>query len=695
MYGVLHKALTCWIESLPNGEQLMADILETVDINGAADDYFRYYSDEQTTQFLTSIGRVTGRTLDECKAEAGNFFLVGIMESGYGHTLKTLGNNYFTFLDNLDSLHESFIPSFPKMRTPSIRPFRNEDNTMSIKYYSEGSSLAPFMLGALKACAAQLFDLDLDIHHRVKKGQGSTHDVFHVFLDPKGFGDGSEDLHGDMNHGVVELDEELTNSLFPWHFAFDRDMSICSVGKYLAGRIKSRDLIGSSVSKIFKLARPVDVDYEFEELRACQGMSMMFVVRQGRLLTAEQQLKVQEALAASDTLGRSLNSSTSVLSHASSNTSIGSTMSNVSDLGVRAAKLTKSMDNLKLHGEVVYHEERDVLMFVGTPSIRSIEELAIQGVTLKEMPLHSHAREILYGSMFQSASAKNSNIIDQKLADLDHTMFEVNQKKRQIDNLLHSILPPVVANSLAAGRIPPAERYQNVTVLFADIAGFTNISSDIPAKEVMDMLHELFVKFDDLADRHGCYKVETIGDAYMVACGCPEECADHALRIANLAIDMVRIAQQVISPLDGEPLRIRVGLHSGPLMAGVVGRARPRYCLFGDTVNVASRMESNGLPGAIQASYRFTQALPMDHPFEIVPRGHIEIKGKGLMKTFLVIGSLEDNDNEPLLPVCSQSEDIGPKLLDMAVKREDVTDRLAAVTSSRAAMRNRKQTNIF
>ena len=142
--------------------------------------------------------------------------------------------------------------------------------------------------------------------------------------------------------------------------------------------------------------------------------------------------------------------------------------------------------------------------------------------------------------------------------------------------------------------------FGQVTVLFSDIVGFTNISSEVPSLEVMDMLHDLFLQFDDLAEKHGCYKVETIGDAYMVAAGCPDKCDDHAVRMAHMAIDMARAAAAVTSPLDGEPLRIRIGIHSGPVKAGVVGRARPRYCLFGDTVNVASRMESNGLAGCVQ-----------------------------------------------------------------------------------------------
>ena len=488
----------------------------------------------------------------------------------------------------------------------------------------------------------------------------------------------------------LEIGPSLTNELFPWHFALDRNMKIVSLGKHLAARFKENQM-GSTGKSVFRMIRPVDAAYSFESMIEMSGVSYLFSIDQ-KLLKVEEEEGEDGMGVNLDQHFATLASANSDGTAASSAMSAGSLYSNASsfrgsqqgsrNMLMRANRLSAKVDNIKLHGQVSYHEEKDVVVFFGTPALRSLEEMEAQRIDLREMPLHSHGREYLYGSMFQSASAKNSNEVDKRMAELDSSMLEIQEKKEQIDNLLHSILPPIVASSLARGEIPPAEQYDDVTVLFSDIAGFTNISSDVPASEVMDMLHELFVKFDALADKHGCYKVETIGDAYMVAAGCPDACADHALRVANLALDMVRTAKTVTSPLDGEPIRIRVGLHSGPLMAGVVGRARPRYCFFGSTVSVASLMESNGLPGCIQTSYRFTQALPRDHPFELVSRGHIDIAGKGQMKTYLLLGSQADEAGEdPLLPVEGTVSDLGPHLLAASAKESSVEDRIAQVNT--------------
>ncbi|EGD78919.1 NO-insensitive guanylyl cyclase III [Salpingoeca rosetta] len=713
MYGFLHQALTAWLRSQDGGEQTLKDVYEQLNITGSPDDFFRHYSDTQTMLFLDLASKATGLTLEECMYEAGKMSMGTFVRNGYEPVLRTLGKDFFTMLTNLDSLHDNFLSAFPEMKVPSLRPERNPDDSMSIHYYSQRRGLAPFMMGALKSSAKMLYDLDIDIHHRLKRGKDSDHDVFHVFMDPRGFPEEPLTTAADEKMATAQLNAGMTNRLFPWHFAVDKDMKIVSLGKHLASRMK-KDCIGMHAEKLFRIARPIDATWDFEDIKARCDKPFLFVTNPKRMLSAEEYAAMlserQQRLAQEDREQRHSNliqqfERQSIDAHAQEKEAAddsarlnvprfsgfsgcpmtGRTPSGHTSATTSAAhSLRSSMDahdiraralrtnNIKLHGEVVFDEEQQVLLFVGNPLVQSTEELDTQGIDLADMPIHCHGREVLYSAMCQAVSASNSNEVEAKLADLDRSMAEVHSKKEQIDGLLHSILPPVVADSLARGEIPAAEQYEHVTVLFSDIAGFTNISSEVPSLEVMDMLHELFVKFDDLADQHGCYKVETIGDAYMVTAGCPEECEDHALRIARLAIDMVRTAQTVLSPLDGEPLRIRVGLHSGPLMAGVVGRARPRYCLFGDTVNVASRMESNGLPGCIQVTYRFLRALPPGHDFVIASRGHITIKGKGTMKTFLLLGRQDSND-DPLVPTDddeqSVSEDVRCALALNALKQ--------------------------
>jgi len=218
------------------------------------------------------------------------------------------------------------------------------------------------------------------------------------------------------------------------------------------------------------------------------------------------------------------------------------------------------------------------------------------------------------------------------------------------EKLLFKMLPVHVATALRDGQPTPPEKFECVTILFSDIVNYTNISSMLAPEEVMDMLNRLYEKFDELVAKYELFKVETVGDAYMIAGGIQHhESDDHADRILKYAEEAVAAGREtVILPdengnpdfskfsIDGNDgyIDIRVGVHSGPIVASVIGDLKPRYALFGDTINVAARMESSSIRGKIQLTEKAVKTLK--HPSEhlIVTRGDMDIKGKGKMKTF-------------------------------------------------------------
>jgi guanylate cyclase len=206
----------------------------------------------------------------------------------------------------------------------------------------------------------------------------------------------------------------------------------------------------------------------------------------------------------------------------------------------------------------------------------------------------------------------------------------------RVETLLLNVLPAEIAQRLQSDPNSIADQFDEASILFADVVDFTPLSSVLDAREVVGLLDRLFTSFDELVDRYDVEKIKTIGDCYMVAAGVPRPREDHAHALASLALEMGGCAQSCIPEGSEHDLRLRIGISSGPVVAGVIGRRRFLYDLWGDTVNMASRMESHGVADCIQIT-RSTWELLRDD-FETEPIGVVDVKGKGPVETWRLVG---------------------------------------------------------
>jgi adenylate cyclase len=220
-------------------------------------------------------------------------------------------------------------------------------------------------------------------------------------------------------------------------------------------------------------------------------------------------------------------------------------------------------------------------------------------------------------------------------------LFQLLQTEQaKSEGLLLNILPKDIATRLKRGEELIADNYESVSIMFVDLVDFTPLSATCDPKDMVVLLSQIFSYFDQLVEKYGVSKIETVGDSYVIAAGLPIPCDNHAALITHLALDIrLYFAKGVF--LEGQPVHCRIGIHSGPIMAGVIERKKISYNVWGDTVNTASRMQSHGIPGQIQVS-KFTYEL-IQEDFVCEPRGTISVKGKGDMEVWLVASAKKDS----------------------------------------------------
>lgn len=357
---------------------------------------------------------------------------------------------------------------------------------------------------------------------------------------------------------------------FPFHFMLDRDMSILQLGHGIRRLMSRRDVQGKPhFDEYFEILTP-KISQTFSGIMTM--LNMQFLVRVRRWDNS-------------------------------------------------AKKSSRVMD---LKGQMIYMVESSSILFLGSPCVDRLEDFTGRGLYLSDIPIHNALRDVVL--IGEQARAQDG--LKKRLGKLKATLEQAHQaleeEKRKTVDLLCSIFPSEVARQLWQGHAVQAKRFGNVTMLFSDIVGFTAICSQCSPLQVITMLNALYTRFDRQCGELDVYKVETIGDAYCVAGGLHKESDTHAVQIALMALKMMELSHEVVSP-HGEPIKMRIGLHSGSVFAGVVGVKMPRYCLFGNNVTLANKFESCSVPRKINVSpttYRLLKDCP---GFVFTPRSREEL----------------------------------------------------------------------
>ncbi|KAK2856698.1 hypothetical protein Q5P01_005433 [Channa striata] len=576
-------------------------------LSGVQDTFMTYtvYDDLLTLSLVQEACLLLDIPADVLLKLFGEHFFSFCKKAGYDTMLRTLGGNLIEFIGNLDALHSYLTLSYQKMNAPSFRVEMTDDGKMLLHYYSDRKGLYHIVPGIMEAVASEFFDskVTMVVLSQSEEDERTGKKEHVVFLVQQinqtcKSGDQADSSHKwrgwDLIRAVVLshkgssqptftpcypeklwMEEKAFCNAFPFHIVFDEQLKVRQTGVNIQKFVPGLQARGALLNQYFTIIHP-QVTFTIESIR--KFINSQFVLKSYK-----------------DT-------------------------------------------PLKLRGQMLWMDSLGCMLYLCSPKLRSLQELRDVGLHLADLAQHDVTRDLVLLNQQRLAEMELTNQLERKKEELRILSHHLEAEKEKTETLLYAMLPRHIANQLKDGKSVQAGEFDACTILFSDVVTFTNICSACEPIHIVHMLNLMYSKFDRLTNVHDIYKVETIGDAYMVVGGVPVPTESHACRVANFALGMRIAAREVTNPVTGKPIQIRVGLHTGPVLAGVVGEKMPRYCLFGDTVNTASRMESHGVPDHIHLSSSTYRELK-DAGFNIQERGQIEVKGKGLMTTYLLFGN--------------------------------------------------------
>ncbi|KAF7413731.1 hypothetical protein HZH68_002220 [Vespula germanica] len=580
--------------------------------------------------------------LDELGQELITTACVGLL----GRAFRCLGNDLTAFLTTLDGVndvvqHQSGSDNeaeFVCIATPEA---------LELHFTTDYPSVAYLLVGSLKGIARQFYNDKADVHILPDPYNSK---FFRYRITPERYSDRiDDDSDVVVPHYFRPLSTEARDlrlgvasfcKAFPWHFVVDRNFEFVQLG---VGFMKIfghyLDRLGRGISTYFVFTRPHGITLTFQEI--LKRANTPFVLTLQRPHGAEkypaENIKVE--IVDSPTLYHVCSSADNIKLH---NLVVPNRNSNSLN-----TSLIDSNPGLEMKGQMVHCPESDSILFVSSPFLNGLDGLTGRGLFISDIPLHDATRDVILVGEQARAQDGLRRRMDKLKSSIEEANRAVDAEREKNVSLLHLIFPPDIAKRLwlgksrklndighrfselqndsyeksiirsfhcrsmisqrmilradSNGETIEAKMYSDVTMLFSDIVGFTAICSTATPMMVVNMLQNLYEQFDIFCGQLDVYKVETIGDAYCVACGLHRNTNTHAQQIAWMGLKMIQTCTQHLTH-EGKPIKMRIGIHTGMVLAGVVGKKMPRYCLFGHNVTLANKFESTSEPLRVNVS---------------------------------------------------------------------------------------------
>ena len=656
----------------------------------------QYYSDESSVDLVVATSKVLGIPVDAVLEAFGEYFMEFTRNAGYDSMLSCQGSNLKLWLSNLNALHDHLQDTLPRGRFPEFWCGEDEEGSILLHYYSErGSLFAPFVVGLVTEVARYHFRLIVQLDRLQTQGENnakfttwkiSTADpsLKHKLIENVGWIVDANDVEDTLRQ--VDIKDAAIAAGCPFHAMESKTVRIDESGSEKFWRRASPMAhISSDVQKEYDNKVLVDRDQHQNGLSTQKNHPLHVPSSQSSKTTTttttttkmdtttitKTQSDTQTNFMSNDNMKEIfpfhlvLDSNFIILQHGKDLLRlIGSpskTLVNTYAYEVFEIKrpVLGSWDwtvldqfqeqtfyllagkgvHLKAHFINLSSEPKHVLVTL-SPDVKNVKQLQDMKLNMSDLPVHTFQRDAIFLGEHLLSGIKSSHKLDKLSRKL------VNEHNLS-NTLLYSMLPRDVAKILRNGKPFEPSFHDDVTLFFSDVVGFTDMCSELPPWDIIDMLNRLYNVMDLLAEKFHLYKVETIGDAYMCCSGLLEPNKYHAEDVVNFAIAARRCVSLVKSPLTNKPIRMRIGIHTGSCMSGVVGTLTPRYCLFGDMVNTTSRHESTGEPQKIHCSRvtyeHLTRSTENQGYYNFSPRGLVDMKGKGLLHTYWLDSAGEKN----------------------------------------------------